>query len=219
MAPQRAALFDMDGTLVRVNTGRLYLRWQRQRGELSFTEAARGLVWLLQYRLGVIEISQVTHKALRTLIGRDEARFRADCIEWFRDWVVPFITKAARDEVQKRRDAGDTVAIVTAGTDYAARPLAEELGIPHVLSTRLEVENGTFTGETQGHLCYGPQKVIAVQAWAKEAGVDLKDCSFYSDSITDLPLLGAVGEPVVVNPDPRLKRQASKNQWPVLSWR
>lgn len=218
MSNTRATLFDMDGTLVRVNTARLYLRWQRQRGELSALQVCRGLLWLMQYRLGVIEAGKVAQKALVTLAGRNEAHFRAECRGWFREAVIPFITSAARDEVLRHQAAGHQVAIVTAATDYAAQPLADELGITDVLSTRLEVAGGVFTGTTDGQVCYGTEKVTVARRWAKRKGLSLDHCSFYSDSITDLPLLAAVGEPIVVNPDPRLRRAASRARWPVLSW-
>ena len=218
MPDRRAALFDMDGTLVRINTSRLYLRWQRRRGDLTAWQALQGLLWLFQYRLGVIEISQVTRRALATLVGRNEAQFRTECEAWFQKTVTPYITDAARSEVETRREAGDALAIVTAGTDYAALPLAKELDIPHVLSTRLESRDGLLTGATDGQLCYGPEKVRAVRSWAQETGIDLANCAFYSDSITDLPLLSAVGRPVVVNPDFRLRRAATQRRWPVVRW-
>jgi HAD superfamily hydrolase (TIGR01490 family) len=110
------------------------------------------------------------------------------------------------------------VAIVTGATPYAAQPLARELGIDHVIATNLEVENGRFTGRVRHPMGYGPGKVVLSEKLAEEQGFSLDESTFYSDSITDLPLLERVRTPVAVNPDTRLKRHASKNGWRIETW-
>ena len=87
-----------------------------------------------------------------------------------------------------------------------------------MLCSHLEVEEGRFTGRCS-LLCYGPEKVRVAQEWASEEGVDLARSSFYSDSVSDLPMLERVGDPRVVNPDPRLRVRAALNRWPVEHWR
>ena len=108
---------------------------------------------------------------------------------------------------------------MTGATPYAARPLAEELGIDHVVCTTLEVDaGGRFTGKPNKPLCYGRGKIELARRIAAETDVSLEEGCFYSDSITDLPLLEHVAEPVAVNPDARLRRIARQRGWRVERW-
>ncbi len=108
--------------------------------------------------------------------------------------------------------------MLTASTRYAADPLALELDIEHVLATTLEVAHGKFTGEC-ATLCYGAGKVDVARQWAAQNEVDLSQSAFYTDSVSDAPMLEVVGEPRVVNPDLRLGRLARQRGWPIDHWR
>jgi phosphoserine phosphatase len=107
---------------------------------------------------------------------------------------------------------------VTGATPYAARPLARELGIDHVVCTELELDGGCFTGQVVPPLGYGHGKVTLAERLAERLGFSLEDSVFYTDSITDLPLLERVRERVIVNPDARLRRLARERGWPVEQW-
>jgi HAD superfamily hydrolase (TIGR01490 family) len=120
--------------------------------------------------------------------------------------------------VERHRSAGDFIAIVTGATRYVAEPLARELGIECVVCTELEVENGRFTGRPVDPLCYGDGKLALARRAGEKFGFGLSDATFYSDSITDLPLLAAVGVPVAVNPDARLLRAARRRSWKIERW-
>jgi HAD superfamily hydrolase (TIGR01490 family) len=115
-------------------------------------------------------------------------------------------------------EQGHVVAIVSASTQFAVGPLAAHLGIPgQFVSTRLESESGKLTGRVVPPVCFGPGKVVWAERFASEHGVDLDRSYFYTDSISDLPLLERVDHPIVVNPDPRLWRLARQKGWPVES--
>lgn len=217
-AKPRAALFDMDRTLVRVDTATLYVRYERHIGEADWRDTARVAWWLLQYTLGVIDVKSVAKKALAKYAGREEREMIERCETWFADWVLPHVCADGRRAVREHREAGDVVAIVTSATPYAARPLAAELGIEHVVCNHLEVDDGLFTGRVETPFCYGRGKIECAEALAAELGFDLDEATFYSDSITDLPLLSRVGTPVCVNPDVRLRRHARREGWRVERW-
>lgn len=215
---KRAALFDMDRTLVRVNTGNLYMRWRMQRREARLRDVARFTKWFTQYTLGVIEPSEIVHKALGSLAGVEEEAFSQELASWYARMVRPHISEDARREVAKARRDGRLIAILSATTPYAAGPLAADLAIDHVLCSRLEVVAGRFTGKC-ALLCYGATKVEVAELWAADHGVDLARSTFYTDSVSDLPMLERVGEPRVINPDPRLRVSAALRGWPVERWR
>lgn len=216
---RRAALFDLDRTLVRRETATLYVRYQRSIGEATWRDSVRLGVWIAQYTFGVIDAPEVAKKALRSFAGMQETVLAARCDDWFRRFVEEHVADSGRAAVARHRAMGDIVAIVTGASPYVARPLARRLGIDHVVSSELEVDpRGAFTGRIVEPLCYGVGKVERASRLADELGFDLSKATFYSDSYTDLPLLEKVDEPVVVNPDPRLKRLATKRGWPIQIW-
>ena len=215
----RAALFDMDRTLVRRDTASLWMRFQRDCGEAGARDAARVAWWLLQYSFGVVDVERVAEQALLDYRGQSERLMEERCRLWFRDYVVSHVADAGRRMVRHHRDAGDELAIVTSATRFAAEPLAAVLGIDRIACTPLEVdEQGRFTGRVDGRLCYGREKIRYAEELLEGTGARLEDAIFYSDSITDLPLLERVAEPVVVNPDARLRRLARRRGWRIERW-
>lgn len=215
----KAALFDMDRTLLRVDSARLYTQFRRDRGEASLLDALRVALWATQYTLGVIDAPKVARKALESFRGRTETWLEESCAEWFPKYVLPELQQAGRQAVKKHRDAGEFVAIVTGATRYVAEPVAAELGIEHVICSELEVDaQGCFTGRIVEPLCYGLGKIERTTKVAEREGFRIEEASFYSDSVTDLPLLEVVKAPVVINPDRRLRKIALKRGWPIESW-
>ena len=215
----RAALFDMDRTLVRKETLSLYVRYQRKLGEAKRMDMLKVLYWVTQYTLGVIDAPEVAARALTALEGTPEAALAARCDDWFRRYVEPHVCDLGRRAVEKHRAQGDLLAIVTGASPYVAHPLARRLDIPHVVASELEVDaRGLFTGRFVPPLCLGDGKIIRAKRLADAQGFSLSDATFYTDSYTDLPLLELVREPVVINPDPRLERLAKKRKWPIERW-
>lgn len=218
-APRRAALFDMDRTLLRKETASLYVRYRHDIGEASLRELLQTLYWVGQYTLGVLDFPKVAEKVLLTLAGVHETVIAARCDDWFQIYVEPHITDAGREAVRRHQAAGDLCAIVTGASPYASRPLARRLRIEHVVSTVFEMdERGIFTGRAEHPLCLGEGKVARAQALADAHGFRLADATFYTDSISDLPLLERVAQPVAVNPDPRLRRIAVQRGYRIERW-
>ncbi len=215
----RAALFDMDRTLLSKETASLYVRYQRRIGEASLRDLVRTLGWVAQYTLGVLDHQAVASRALRSLKGMPESQMVARCDDWFFRDIEHLITPGGRLAVAHHLAVGDTCAIVTGSSLYASRPLARRLRIPHVVASAFELdEEGRFTGRPALPLCIGVGKLERAIAFADAQGVRLEDAIFYTDSITDLPLLERVGEPVVINPDPRLLRVARRRGWRIERW-
>lgn len=208
----------MDRTLVRIDTATLYVRYQRAKGEAGLRDVLRVAYWMLQYTFGVIDAERVAERALESFKGRSEEWLRSECDKWFLEYVRQHVADAGRSAVDRHRDAGDVLAIVTGATPYAATPLARDLGIEHVVATHLELENGRFTGRVKKPMNYGAGKVVLAERLASEQDFSLEEATFYSDSITDLPLLERVATPVAVNPDARLRRIARKRGWQIAEW-
>ena len=213
------AFFDVDRTIVSVNTGRLFLRDLRRRGQISFFRMLRALGWMAKYHLSLIDLQWVATRLAGEMAGQLEREFAETCRKWVEKDVLPLVVPGAREKIEKHRAEGHLLAILSTSPNYVTEPLAEILGIEEVMSTRFEVDGGLFTGRLLGPACVGKGKVH----WAEDLGsrrqVDLSQSWFYTDSYTDMPMLERVGNRVVVNPDPRLKRIAKRRGWPVQDWR
>jgi HAD superfamily hydrolase (TIGR01490 family) len=214
----RAALFDMDRTLVREHTARLYTRYQRDLGELSVWRYLRNSVWLVQYTLGRINAEHVAQLALQDVVGRSEAWMRERCAHWFAHNIEREITDAARRAVKEHQARGDLCVIVTAATRYVVEPVAASFGIEHIVCSEIEQRDGVFTGRFIPPLAYKEGKVQRMNDFAERHQISFAESCFYTDSITDLPLLEAVGTPIAINPDSRLHRVAKQRQWRIESW-
>jgi HAD superfamily hydrolase (TIGR01490 family) len=141
---------------------------------------------------------------------------RRECDRWFVEDVVPHIAAAGERRVAEHKARGHVVALVSASTQYVVEPMAAYLGIEgQFVCTHLESEDGRLTGDVVPPICYGAGKVVWAERFATEYNVDLGSSYFYTDSISDLPLLERVGHPVAVNPDPRLRRLAAQRGWKI----
>jgi len=214
-----AAFFDVDGTLIARNSAPLYMKHLRETGQARRRDIARTFYYVGRYKLGLLDIERAIAVSVTWIRGRDEAAVRADCDAWYATTVRGYLYPAMAATVEAHRRAGHVLVLLTSATRYLAGPLAADLGIEHLLVTQLLVEAGRFTGEVVRPVCYGEGKTYWAERFAAEHDVDLGQSYFYTDSITDLPLLERVGEPRVVNPDPRLGRVAARRGWPVARLR
>ena len=214
-----AALFDIDGTLIARNSAPLYMRHLRRTGQATWGDVAWTVYYVARYKLGLLNLDRALAASMGFVRGREESVIRADAAEWYARVVRPYLYPAMAATVDVHRRAGHVLGLLTSATRYLAEPLAADLGIEHVLVTQLVVEGGRFTGEAVRPVCYGEGKTYWAERFAQERDVDLGRSYFYTDSITDLPVLTRVGEPRVVNPDPRLRREAGRRGWPVLQFR
>jgi HAD superfamily hydrolase (TIGR01490 family) len=175
----------------------------------------KGLGAYLRYKAGVLDIGAWTRKAMLEFQGQSERALTREARKWFDEMVEKKIYPEAEEIVRRHHAEGHVVAIVSGATKFVVRPLAERLGIKHFLYTRLEVEHGRFTGRVVEPICFEEGKIYWLQQFIEEQDIDLAKSWFYTDSITDLPLLDLVGHPVVTNPDPFLYREAARRRWPV----
>jgi HAD superfamily hydrolase (TIGR01490 family) len=211
-----AALFDMDKTLLDASSGQLYARYLYQHGQMRRRELARVTWWALLSQLGLLEMNRLIPRMLASAAGEDEQAMRLLCDRWFAEDVLPHVTERGRERLAQHREQGHAIAIVSASTQYAVGPFAAHLGIPgQYVCTHLESKDGKLTGQIVPPACYGSGKVVWAERFAAEQEVELAASWFYTDSISDLPLLDRVGHPVAVNPDVRLRRLARRRGWPI----
>ncbi|HEY8379180.1 MAG TPA: HAD family hydrolase [Nannocystis sp.] len=219
MSGRVAAFFDVDHTLLAVNSAWLWVRYQRRTGKMPLARMLRSLAWLARYRLALIDLEAVTALAVRDEAGAEVAALEAEVRRWFLAEIVRWICPEGQARVRRHQEDGHVVALLSSGTRFSVEPLAERLEVEHVICTRLEEQDGVLTGRHLPPACAGPGKVVHAERFAAAHGIDLSQSYFYTDSYSDLPMLERVGRPHVVSPDPRLGRHARRRGWPIERWR
>jgi HAD superfamily hydrolase (TIGR01490 family) len=216
---KQAAFFDLDKTLMAGSSGLHFGRAARRAGWLSRRDMVRFGTEHIRYRLrGSTDegtqalVNEVTEK-LRGITEEELIRMAPEILAG----VLPRVYPQMLDEVAAHRAAGRATFIVSAAGDGMVRLLAEVLGMTGGIGTRYELDaDGAYTGRLDGPLMYGHGKVTALERFAAEHQIDLGESWAYSDSASDLPMLRAVGNPVVVNPDAELTRIAAESGWRVM---
>ncbi len=212
------AFFDLDLTLLAANSGKLWIRRELALGQLSKRTAFQAALWLARYQLG-LGGSALVSRAISTTQGLIEAELAARTASFYERQVRSLFRPGAIEALATHRACGDRLVLLTASSHFLAEKVGAELKLDAILCNRMEVDaGGLLTGRTVGPICYGDGKLVHAQAEADAHRVSLVDCTFYTDSYSDLPVLEAVGQPVAVNPDPRLRRRAHKRGWPVVDW-
>ncbi len=214
------AIFDLDNTLIAGDSDH---RW----GEFA---CAEGLVdpighaeandrFLREYQAGTLNIDDYLEFALRPIKGMSLEAVADLQRRFLADWAEAMILPAAEALLQEHRDRGDTLLIITATNTVVTQPIAERLGVPHLIGCDVEVANGHYTGRPRGIPSFREGKVQRLAAWLRDRGEQLTDSTFYSDSQNDLPLLETVQTPVAVDPDPALNATALSRGWRIISLR
>jgi HAD superfamily hydrolase (TIGR01490 family) len=214
-----AAFFDLDKTLMAGSSGMQFARVAARQGIVSRRLLASWGVEHLRYRLRgtTDERTADVLKVARDLIaGVPEVTIERMGPEVMAA-ILPRVFPQMLDEVHAHQDAGRPTFIVSAAGNGVVASLAAVLGMDGGIGTRYEVDaEGNYTGRLDGPFVYGPGKVEAMQAFAARHEIDLGASYAYSDSLSDLPMLRAVGHPVAVNPDPPLAELAKEEGWQTL---
>ena len=212
--PRSAAFFDLDKTIIAGSSALAFSRPFRRQGLLTRRAVLRsGYAQMLIMLAGA---DAATMDALRRRItalcaGGEVAQIRAIVAETLHEIVEPLVYAEATALIAEHKANGDEVVVLSASGLEVVEPIAALVGADRCVATRMAVRGGRYTGEIELYL-YGEQKAQAAR------DVWMADCRAYSDSITDLPLLEAVGHPTAVNPDRALRRVAETRGWPILTF-
>ncbi len=213
--PHIAAYFDLDRTLINDFSAKLFVRTRLFSGATTAKEYITQFMTALVFSFGNRDFEVLTKIAALGVKGIPEKVFVKLGQEVFEDYLMSTIYPESRELIKKHLEMGHRVVIISAATSYQIVPIAKELGVSDIYSSRLEVRNGKFTGRIS-EMCWGEGKARAARTFAKKNDIDLSKSYFYSDSFSDYPLFKIVGKPVATNPDNALSQVAFENDWPIL---
>ena len=216
------AIFDLDHTLLGGDSNMIWTDYLFERGLVDDDFMQQRDRYFADYQAGNLDFEAYLHHMLapyaqldyQTLVG-----YRNDCFE---TRVKPKLYPQGIELIAAHKQAGDNVIIISATNDFLIEPVGQALGVAEMIGVELaRDEQGNFTGQYQGVPSFGAGKQTRLAMSLANHGAQLADYSrsyFYSDSINDAPLLEAVTDAVVVNPDDKLKALAEQQGWPILTF-
>ena len=214
------AIFDLDNTLIAGDSDFL---WGEFLGEEGVVDAnsyrKKNEYFYKQYDLGVLDIYAWLEFCLEPLSRYSIAELEAFHHQFMIKKIEPIMLDKAQKCIDRHKERGDTLLIVTASNSFVTAPIAKKYGINQMLATEPEIKAGRYTGRVSGIPCFQSGKVDKLMPWLQKNEETLTGSTFYSDSHNDLPLLELVDNPVAVNADKILTKIAEKKGWEVLNWR
>ncbi|HIG36594.1 MAG TPA: HAD family hydrolase [Oceanospirillaceae bacterium] len=218
--PSRLALFDLDNTLLAGDSDHGWGEFMVQQGLVDAADyGAKNDVFYADYLAGSLDMVAYAEFALAQLTQYSAQELNDIHKQFMQTTVIPMIAPKTQALLQKHREAGDVLVIITATNDFITGPIAAHLEIPHLIATPTECIDGRYTGKLSGSPCFKAGKIDKLKAWMSQQGYTIEGACFYSDSHNDLPLLELVDEPIAVDPDAQLEARALVKGWPVLSLR
>lgn len=211
------ALFDLDNTVLNGDSDYAWGQFLASVGAVDSTRYQQtNLAFYAAYKAGELDIQAFLAFSLEPLTRHSREQLFAWRAAFVRDQIKPLVKPRMADLLERHKSHGDTLVLVTATNSFVTAPIAELLGIPHLIATVPEEQNGRFTGRSTGTPCFREGKVVRVRSWMAGRDLTWDDSCFYSDSHNDLPLLEAVGRPIAVDPDPILDTAAKQRGWEIL---
>ncbi|AJY51447.1 MULTISPECIES: HAD family hydrolase [Halomonadaceae] len=214
------AIFDLDNTLLSIDSDHAWGEFLLEQGAVdpvAYREANER--FMADYNAGTLDMAAFLEMALKPLADNPPEQLAAWHQQFMVSKIEPSILPKAEELLARHRTKGDTLLIITATNRFITAPIAERLGVDHLIAVNPEVKQGRYTGRVSGTLSYREGKVTRLEQWLQEQDLSLEGAWFYSDSHNDLPLLEIVEHPVAVDPDDTLRNVAEERQWRIMSLR
>jgi len=214
------ALFDLDNTLIAGDSDYLWGCFLVEQGIVDGAHYEReNRRFYDQYRVGELDIYEFLDFQLRPLAEHGLASLQQWRKQYVEEKISPILLPKAHELIDRHRQQGDTLVVITATNRFITAPIVELYEIPHLLATEPELQDEQYTGKVAGTPCFQDGKVERLGDWLADNQQSLDNSWFYSDSHNDLPLLNKVTHPVAVDPDEILEQHARDHDWPVISLR
>lgn len=214
------AIFDLDHTLLAGDSDYLWGRFLVEQGRVDAESYERqNQIYYQQYRDGTLDIREFAAFSMAPLAAHPLPELLRWREQFVREKIEPIVAPLAPALLEKHRVRGDALLIMTATNRFITEPIAGLLGVDALIATDPEFLDGRYTGRLSGTPNFREGKVLRLEQWMREQNIGPARVTFYSDSHNDLPLLLRADEPVAVDPDERLKSEAERRGWPILSLR
>jgi len=212
------AFFDLDLTLISKVSGKILMQQAYKNGILSTNHIFQGIAFSILHKFNLMNPDRIMEKMVNNLKGLSESTIKKLVNKIFDNQFKSSIRKKSFDEIKQHKSNHGKTVILSASLPYICEPLKEILEMDDIICSSLEVKDGYFTGKPNGGFCYGQEKYYRAIQYCEENNFSFTDAYFYSDSISDLPLLQVVGNPMCVCPDASLRQIAERSSWTICDW-
>jgi len=216
---EQVAFFDLDRTIIREISGKAIFITALKKGLISWSGITKALYLYILLKAGLRDPEKLIEDMVGWVEGWSVADFDRLCQQAINEVLFPSVYSEAVAEINRHKSNGVRVIMLSSALDSICRNVSEQLGMDGYICSSLEVREGHLTGFPAGRLCYGDEKLDRLNGYCKANNTYMSGTWYYSDSISDLPVLSAVANPVCINPDRELKREALKRGWKILPWR
>ncbi len=214
----KAYLFDMDHTLINNDCDVSWKDFLIEKGVAPKSATETAEMFFQQYKQNCLDMSAFLNFQLKEFEGKTVEEMKSLAQEHFETFVKDKIYEQGREAVEAALATGKPVALLTATNRILATPLAENFNIPTVLAFDVKNVDGKYLPEPADEISHGAGKIDYAKAFLAQFGIDIKECAYYGDSTSDIPILSAVGFPNPVNPSDELKATAEANNWQILNF-
>ncbi len=211
---RRAAIFDLDGTLIHSESAeRTFFFHLLGNGGISPKDILQMVpaLWRTKFNLHRMIIADKHY-----LRGKSVEKFREVAARFFEPRVEKLVFDRMKEQIEKHRQAGDVLLILSGTIDVIANCFVRELRLDGARAINLDIKNGKYTGRVNGVVPYGFGKLEVLRELRRTYKFDQNHTTLYANIYSDRYVMNAVEEPVAVNPDKRLRRYAERNNWKVI---
>lgn len=214
------AIFDLDNTLLAGDSDYLWGQFLVDQGRVdgAWYERENRRYYEL-YVAGTLDMAEFCAFSMKPLAEHSLEVLQQWRAQFVHEKIAPVVAAGAPALLERHRAQGDTLLITTATNRFITEPIAELLGVPHLIATEPELREGRYTGKLAGTANFQSGKVERLSQWRAQQRVEFSHSTFYSDSRNDLPLLLQADTAIAVDPDDTLRAEAQRRGWPIISLR
>ena len=214
-----AAFFDLDKTLLKEISGNALVKMAWKKGLISWSALLGAFYLLILFKSRLRDPLDIIEDMVGWVKGKTIAEMDELCRYVSVEVLLPSLYREAVTEINIHKANGVKVYILSSALNSICSIITDNLGLDGYLCSALESKEGYLTGKPAGRLCYGKEKLYRLTGYCSAINIKHTELWYYSDSISDLPVLLSVGNPVCVNPDRKLRKEAMKRGWKILLWK
>jgi HAD superfamily hydrolase (TIGR01490 family) len=213
-----AVFFDLDKTLIPYDSSTKLIGIAYREGLIGIKHFIKALALLVQYKLHLTDTKKIIATIADWVNGVSENKVKQMASELFETKFKSSIYPKAIEQIKFHRENNAEIILLSASMSLFCELFVAELQLDGALCTIMESEDGRLTGRTVGDFCFGNEKLVRLNDYCLQKNYDTQSSYFYSDSISDLPALEGVGNPICINPDKKLKKLAKNKKLTIYNW-
>jgi HAD superfamily hydrolase (TIGR01490 family) len=217
MQNKELVILDLDGTIINGQSQLIFLKYLLKKRVISLFFYFKLSTWFILYKLSIIKNpKKIMQYAFSFLSKKKESEIETLINDFVVNYLKNFIFLEIINIIDKYKHENKELIIVSNSISPIVKKIAQFLEIKNYIATKLEVENGEFTGKILGDIIYGKNKIKYINNFIKEKEFKIENIWAYTDHISDIDILKNVNHPFVVNPKKDLLKEATKNSWPII---